>query len=67
MMAAVSYTRDQPYLLVRAIIEAIDRIAPGRGGAIYWSAFERWEDSRRHSKKHQLPLPLCGGGGNTLT
>jgi hypothetical protein len=51
------FTRDQPPELVREITEAIDRIAPGRGDQIYWSAVERWEDSLRRSK-HQLPLPL---------
>jgi len=36
---------------VRAITEAIDRIAPGRGGEIYWRAFESWETSLRGSRK----------------
>jgi hypothetical protein len=52
---------------VRAIIEAIDNIAPGRGDEIYWYAFECWEASRRRRSSRQLPLPLSGGEGNTLT
>jgi hypothetical protein len=56
------FTRDQPRELVRVITEAIDRVAPGRGGEIYWRAFERWEASLRGSSR-QLTLPLPGGGG----
>jgi len=60
IMMKPRFTRDQPRELVRALTEAIDRIAPGRGGEIYWNAFTRWEASLQRSPR-QLALPLSGG------
>jgi hypothetical protein len=35
IMMKPRFTRDQPRELARTIIEAIDRVAPGRGDEIY--------------------------------